>query len=75
MKKVDLGSGNVLHLGDKVFWLKSEFEIKKIYRDKLGVVILELDNDERDPFHDYGRVIVPASKVSKTHKNRYDKKN
>jgi len=70
MKQIEVKHGTI-HVGDKVWWLRAEFEVEKIYRDKLGVVMLELDSN-RDFLKEYGSVIAPASGVRFEYKNKYD---
>jgi hypothetical protein len=45
-----------------------------MYRDRLGVVILELETSERDPFKDLPPVIAKAEEVQMEYKNKYDKR-
>jgi hypothetical protein len=74
MKKYTTKKGNNLEIGSKVFYKRAQFEISKMYRDRLGVVILELETSERDPFKDLPPVIAKAEEVQMEYKNKYDKR-
>lgn len=74
MKKYTNKQGNLLNLGDRVWFKRAQFYISRMYRDRLGVVILELETSERDPFKDLPPVIAKAEEVQMEYKNKYDKR-
>ena len=74
MKKYTNKQGNLLNLGDRVWFKRVQFYISRIYRDRLGVVILELETWERDSFKDLPPVIAKAEEVQMEYKNKYDKR-
>jgi len=85
MKEYTSPSGLVLKKGMVVWYLRAPFEIGKIYRDKLGVVKVDLATVRNIKRYDDGKilsyessnifdVVANANDIKLSYKNKYDKR-
>jgi len=74
MKKYETKNKELIHLGDRVWFKRAEFIVKRIHHNKLGQVMCELTSIFEYHKKD-GDVLVLANDLSKEkYVSRYEKK-